>query len=120
MQILDQMKTINWIQVMFYAGVTALVAGIVDPLEGSVLVAAGSALVALATHLSHDRHRKIFLLSMILIVAGVLFMFYFSTLGGFGGSSELSWWWGLLILPYPAGWILSIVILIRRLLIRRI
>jgi hypothetical protein len=120
MQISDHIKTINRTRVIFYAGVTALVAGIVDPLEGSVIIAAGSALVALATHLSHDSHRKIYLISMILIVTGVLFMFYFSSLGGFGGSSELSWWWGLLILPYPAGWILSIVTLIRRLFKRRI
>jgi len=44
----------------------------------------------------------------------VCFLFYFSALGGFGGSSSLSWCWGLLIVPYPAGWLLSVILLIIR------
>ena len=83
-------------------------------MEGSVVIASGSALIALSTYLTHDRHWKIFLLSLIMILAGVFFLFYLSSLGGFGGTATLSWWWGTLILPYPIGWIISIVILIIR------
>lgn len=110
------MKKIKWTRVIYYAGVTALIIGILDPLEGSVVIAAGVLLVTLATYLTHDHHRKLFLLSSILIAVGVLSLFYLSSLGGFGGNSSLSWWWGLLVLPYPIGWILAIVLLIIRLL----
>jgi len=108
------MKKIKWTKVMYYAGVTALIIGILDPLEGSVVITAGSLLITLAAFLSRDRHLKVFLLSSVLILSGVFFLFYFSSLGGFGGKSTLSWWWGMLILPYPAGWILTIVLLIIR------
>jgi heme/copper-type cytochrome/quinol oxidase subunit 3 len=83
-------------------------------LEGSVLIIAGSALLALATCLSRDRHWKIFLASFIMIAVGVFAMFYLSSLGGFGGQSTLSWWWGTLILPYPLAWIATIILLISR------
>jgi phosphotransferase system glucose/maltose/N-acetylglucosamine-specific IIC component len=110
-----RMKKIKWTRIIYYAGVTALIIGILDPLEGSVVITAGSLLLTLAAFLSHDRHLIVFLLSSVLIVTGVSFMFYFSSLGGFGGKSTLSWWWGILILPYPAGWITTIVLLIKRL-----
>lgn len=102
----------NWKSIIFIIGVIALVLGFIDPLEGSVIIVAGSALIALSTQLTNDKHRKIFLSSFLLILFGVFFMFYFSSLGGFGGSSILSWWWILLILPYPIGWLMSVILLI--------
>jgi len=107
-------KKTKWVHIIYIIGVIALVIGILDPLEGSVVIVAGSILVALSTTLTHDRYRKIFLASLIMIVFGVFFLFYFSSLGGFGGKSTLSWWWGTLTLPYPFGWIMSIVTLIIR------
>jgi len=104
----------KWTRVVYLIGVVALIIGILDPLEGSVLITVGSALVALTTYLRHDRHWKIFLASFIMILFGVFFLFYLSSLGGFGGESKLSWWWGLLILPYPIAWLLSIIMLIIR------
>ena len=105
---------IKWTRVVYTLGVIALIIGALDPLEGSVVIASGSALIALSAYLTHDRHRKIFLLSLIMILIGVFFLFYLSSLGGFGGTATLSWWWGTLILPYPIGWLISIVILIIR------
>jgi len=109
------MQKIKWTRILYYAGVTCLIIGIIDPLEGSIVIAAGSLLITLATHLTHHRHRKLFLLSTILIATGVLFLFYLSSLGGFGGNSKLSWWWGLLVIPYPIGWIIAIVLVIKEL-----
>lgn len=100
------------LRVFYIIGIVALVIGIIDPLEGSIVIAAGSILTALATYLQRDKYWKIFLLSLILIVIGVLAMFYLSSLGGFGGTSSLSWWWGVFILPYPIGWLMTIVILV--------
>jgi multisubunit Na+/H+ antiporter MnhB subunit len=107
-------EKIKWTRVVYIIGVIALIIGALDPMEGSVVIASGSALIALSTYLTHDRHWKIFLLSLIMILIGVFFLFYLSSLGGFGGTATLSWWWGTLILPYPIGWLISIVILIIR------
>ena len=107
-------KNIKWTRIIYIIGIVALIAGVLDPLEGSVVIAAGSLLVTLSTFLTHDRHWKIFLLSTIMIATGVFSLFYLSSLGGFGGNSTLSWWWGTLILPYPIGWLIAIILLILR------
>lgn len=104
----------KWTRIIYIIGVIALIIGALDPLEGSVIIAAGSILVALSTYVTRDQHSRIFLVSLIMIVFGVIFLFYFSSLGGFGGKSTLSWWWGTLILPYPIGWLISITVLIVR------
>ena len=104
----------KWTRVIYILGVVALLIGAIDPLEGSVLIMTGSALVALSAYVTSDRHSKIFTVSLTMIVFGVVFMFYFSSLGGFGGASNLSWWWSLLILPFPMGWLTIITVLIRR------
>ena len=103
----------KWTRVVYIIGIIALILGAIDPLEGSVVIASGSALIALSTYLTHDRHWKIFLVSLIMILLGVFFLFYLSSIGGFGGTVR-SWWWGILVLPYPIGWLISIVILIIR------
>jgi hypothetical protein len=61
-----------------------------------------------------DRHRQVFLASFIMVAFGVFFLFYFSSLGGFGASSKLSWWWSALLIPYPVGWLLAVVLIIIR------
>lgn len=104
----------KWTRIIYIVGVIALIIGAIDPLEGSVVIIAGSALLALSAYAASDRHTKIFTTSLIMIVIGVAFLFYFSSLGGFGGTSTLSWWWGLLILPFPIGWLTIIIVLIRR------
>jgi len=105
---------VKWTSIIHIIGVIALIIGVVDPLEGSVVIMFGSALLALSAYVTSDRHSKIFTVSLIMIVVGVAFLFYFSSLGGFGGTSTLSWWWGLLILPFPIGWLTIIIVLIRR------
>ena len=104
----------KWIRIIYILGIISLIAGALDPLEGSVNIAVGSALIALSTRLAHDRNRRIFLTTSIMIITGVCFMFYFSSLGGFGGTSTLSWWWATLIIPYPIGWLINIILLIVR------
>jgi hypothetical protein len=105
---------LDWKHVIYIFGIIAMIIGAIDPLEGSVLVVLGSTLLGLSTYLKRDLHWKIFFFSTMLIFVGVIFLFYVSSLGGFGGKSTLSVWWGLLILPYPIGWLLAIVTLIVR------
>ena len=104
----------KWTRIIYILGIIALIIGAIDPLEGSVLIVVGSTLLALSTYLTRDRHWKTFLTSYIMILFGVFFLFYLSSLGGFGGKSTLSWWWGTLILPYPIGWFMTIITLIIR------
>ncbi len=101
-------------RILYYAGVVAMIIGVVDPLEGSVLIISGNLLIVISMFMTDDRHKMHFLISLIMIAIGVFFLFYLSSLGGLGGTSDLSWWWGALILPYPAGWIFAMVILIKR------
>lgn len=103
---------IKWVKIIYIIGVCALFIGVIDPLEGSLVILSGSALVALTTYLLNDSYKRIFLISSVLILFGVIFMYYLSSLGGFGGKSTLSRWWGILILPYPIGWLISIVVLV--------
>jgi hypothetical protein len=99
---------------VFIIGVIALIIGVIDPLEGSVVIAVGSVLMAVVAYFKADRHFKTFILTALLIVFGVCFLFYLSSLGEFGGKFKLIWWWDFLILPYPIGWLIAIILLIIR------
>ena len=95
---------------MVVVGSIALVAGAVDPLEGSVAIFIGSGLVALGTYFGRGerdliRYRA---LVFVLIAVGVAALWGLSAAGGIGGKSGHSMWWGLLLLPYLIGWPLAI------------
>jgi hypothetical protein len=91
-------------------GNIAMLVGALDPLEGSLLILPGSALVALGAYLGAGADRRLAwrLGGFGLIAFGVGAMFALSSLGGFGGGTGRSMAWGLLILPYLAGWSLGI------------
>lgn len=89
-------------------GVIAMLVGAIDPLEGSFVILPGSGLVALGALVGKSRYRLLFCVALLLIAAGVGAMVVLSQCGGIGGHSGHSMWWGLLILPYPVGWILSL------------
>lgn len=108
-------KTKSWARTLYIMGAVGVVVGAIDPLEGSVLITVASGLMALSTGVSGDRHRRVFLLAFLQILFGVGSMIYISTLGGLG-AGQLSWWWGLFIAPYPAGWILTVIYIVKRLL----
>ena len=107
-------KEAKWITIIYNLGVVAIILGAIDPLEGSIVILAGSALVAFASHIRVSSYRERFFLSFLLIFFGVSFLWYLSSLGGFGGASDLSWGWGLLILPYPIGWLLALITIFQK------
>jgi hypothetical protein len=104
---------LTFLKVLFIIGAVALIIGAIDPLEGSAVIGAGSIIMTIAAISRHDRHRKLFLLFSGLIAFGIAFMIFFSSFGGFG-KGALSWWWAILVLPYPLGWIGSVGLLIAR------
>jgi hypothetical protein len=90
-------------------GLMAMVLGVFDPLEGSVLILVGSGLVALAALLAKKPQRGLLLGAFALVAIGVGALFGLSALGGVGGHSGHSIWWLLIVLPYPIGWIAAMV-----------
>jgi hypothetical protein len=97
-------------------GGIAMLVGAVDPMEGSLVILAGSGLVTLGTFLSKVGRKVLmdWLWIFVLIAVGVGALWGLSSIGGFGGHSGRSGWWGVLILPYPIGWVIGITSLLFR------
>jgi hypothetical protein len=87
-----------------------MLVGALDPMEGSVVILPGSGLVALGAFLGQNERRLIAfrVLVFILIAIGVGALWGLSWIGGIGGNSGRSMWWGVLILPYLIGWSIGI------------
>jgi len=99
-----------WSRVLIMVGSIAMLVGAVDPMEGSLIILAGSGLVALGNFLGQSERRLIAYRVgvFILIAIGVGALWGLSSVGGFGGNSGRSMWWGVLTLPYLIGWSMGI------------
>lgn len=109
----------RWLQAGFILGVFLILLGTLDPLEGSLLILAGSVLLAVVTHLFRDPQHRWYRLAALLIFTGVLALWVLYALGGFGGESGLGYGWTVLILPYPAGWLMLLVLFYIRLFVQK-
>ncbi|MEN6365629.1 MAG: hypothetical protein ABFC88_02310 [Thermoguttaceae bacterium] len=98
-----------WSIVLVIVGLLAMLVGAIDPLEGSFVILPGSAFVAAGAFLGKSRYRMLLFWACVLIAAGVGAMVIFTAMGGIGGHSGRSLWWGLLVLPFPVGWIIGLV-----------
>jgi hypothetical protein len=107
----------KWQNVVFITGVASLIFGVIDPLEGSILIAFGSICLAISTFFMHDRFHRIFVFAAILVLAGVGALWFISSQGGYDPKKE--WWWNIFILPYPVGWLISIISLMVRFVKRK-
>ncbi|MDD5528667.1 MAG: hypothetical protein PHX21_01400 [bacterium] len=98
----------KWSRVMIVVGSIFMILGIVDPLEGSLLILPASGMVLFGTFLDKNRRSlfRYWRFIFIMIAVGVGALFGWSAVGGFGPGAH-SWWWGLTVLPYPIGWILG-------------
>jgi hypothetical protein len=47
--------------------------------------------------------------SLALVAVGVAALFVLSWFGGVGGPRGHSWWWALVLVPYPVGWVTGLV-----------
>ena len=110
-----EVKRRRWLQAGFILGVVLFLLGTLDPLEGSVLILAGSILLAVVSHFFGDPQQKWYRIAAILVLFGVLALWILSTLGGFGGENDLAKGWAVLILPYPVGWMMLLVLFYLRL-----
>ncbi len=98
----------RWSRRLVIAGLVAMVAGALDPLEGSVVILAGTAVAALGALWGESRHRVLLSWSVILTALGVGALWGLSALGGIGGNTGRSYWWALVFLPYPIGWVMGL------------
>lgn len=107
-----------WSRILVIVGGMAMLLGAIDPLEGSVVILTGSALVLVGAFLGQaDRRRRLYwTVTFVLIAVGVSAMFALSALGGIGGEGGHSIGWGVLVLPYPVGWIMGMASLTVRLI----
>ncbi len=98
-----------WSRILSIIGLIAMIIGVVDPLEGSLIILPGSGLVALGAFLGKSRHRIFVYWAFGLTLIGVAGLFVVSMFGGVGGNTGRSNWWLLTSLPYPIGWIMSLI-----------
>ena len=99
----------RWFRPLVIAGLTAMMLGVVDPMEGSLVIAVGSVLVALSTPRRESAVGGRVWLASLLVVAGVAALWIMSAFGGVGGRTGRSIWWLLATAPYPVGWLLGVV-----------
>ena len=99
-----------WSRILIIVGSIAMLVGALDPMEGSLVILPGSGVVALGTFLGRSERRLIAyrVWVFILIAIGVGAFWGLNMVGGFGGNSGRSMWWGVLILPYLIGWSMGI------------
>ncbi len=99
-----------WSRILVIVGSIAMVVGAIDPMEGSIVILPGSGMLALGTYLGHRERRLIAyrVWVFILIAIGVAAVWGLTAVGGFGGTSGRSMWWGVLIFPYLIGWSMGI------------
>jgi hypothetical protein len=100
---------ILWSRILIVLGLVGMLVGAIDPLEGSFVILPSVGLVALGALVGKSRHRGLLFWSMLFVAIGVAVMVVLSWLGGIGGNSGRSIWWGVAILPYPVGWIMGLV-----------
>jgi hypothetical protein len=96
-----------WSRILISVGGIAMVVGAADPMEGSLVILPGCALVTLGTYLGDSGRGLLmqWLLIFILIAIGVGAVW---GIGVFGGHAARSVRWTWLVLPYPIGWVLGI------------
>jgi hypothetical protein len=106
-------KRTRWARILVIVGLALMAIGLIDPLEGSMIILPGIAVVAVAAFLGKAQRRKLLLGAFGLAAAGIAAMWILSSKGGFGETSGLSVWWASTMLPYPVGWFIALVAGIR-------
>jgi hypothetical protein len=97
-----------WSRILVVVGLVGMLIGAIDPLEGSLIILPGTGIVALGAFVGKSRHRVLLYWAVSLVAVGVGAMFVLTAFGGIGGNTGHTNWWGLVILPYPVGWIMGL------------
>ena len=103
----------HWARGLVVGGLVLMLVVIADPLEGSFLSLPGVVAITAAAILTHSRFRAQAYWAAALLVLGVCALGIMSAVGGIGGDTGRSMWWAVLLLPYPVGWLYSLLVGIR-------
>jgi hypothetical protein len=108
------MQTAILSKTLYVAGCIGIVAGTLDPMEGSIAIAAGALLAVAGVVLGRKQHSELrqWTWATALIVIGVAALWGWSAVGGFGGRTGRSMWLALTLLPYPVGWYLTMRLIV--------
>jgi hypothetical protein len=96
-------------RVLVIVGLVLMVAGALDPLEGSVVILGGSAVAAAGAFFGRVHRYRLQVTAFVLIAIGVAALFGLSALGGVGGNTGRSIWWLALCVSYPVGWVMALL-----------
>jgi hypothetical protein len=91
------------------AGLVLMLAGALDPLEGSFVILVGSALAAAGAFFGKSRRYRLQATAFVLIAIGVAALVGLSAVGGVGGNTGRSMWWLAICVSYPVGWMIGLV-----------
>lgn len=99
----------KWTQGVAVPGGLAVLLGGFDPLEGAIVILAGTILLAVASLIAGAEPAVWFsrFVNAGLAVFGFTALFVLSSIGGVGGPTGRSFFWMALCLPLAAGWSLS-------------
>ena len=98
--------THNRARMLVIAGLVLMLAGALDPLEGSVVILGGSALAAAGAFFGRSRSYRLQVIASVLIAIGAGAL---SALGGAGGTTGRPLWWLAICVTYPVGWVIGLV-----------
>lgn len=105
-------KRSRWSRVLVIVGLVVILLGAIDPLEGSLIILPGSVMGTVGALLAGTRYKKLIMWSFALVVVGVAALWGLSALGGvgdIGDGGRRSYWWALVLAPYPVGWVMGVV-----------
>jgi hypothetical protein len=96
-------------KVLAILGLLAMLLGGLDPLEGSVVILPGVAVATLGAFLAHSRYTKLLCWALAAVAVGIGAMVLMGASGAFTGRRDHLMWWGLLIAPYPIGYLVGLI-----------
>lgn len=98
----DVVRAANWI------GFIGMLIALLDPMEGAFIALPFAAVLAYGAHQTASHYRVPLFWALGSMAIGVAVLLSLTFIGGIGGSSGRSMWWGLLLLPYPLGWLAAL------------
>lgn len=100
----NKSRTAAWISFI------VMLLAVLDPMEGAFVALPACVVLMLSAFFSRSRYRVPLYWATGAMLLGVSFLVALSLAGGIGGNSGRSAWWGLLLVPYPLGWLAALFI----------
>ena len=100
----------QWLRSSAWIGFAGMLVALLDPMEGAFVALPFCAVLTYAAGASGSRYRRLLYWALGSMAVGVAILVTLTVMGGIGGSSGRSMWWGLLLIPYPLGWLVGLFV----------